>query len=455
MVYALVVFNFMFKSKKQKEKFFFYLLASLIVFLALFSIALIFIWSGQTNKRNGGVTTLQQNSQLESESQEDLTIAQKKFVKPIVAVEEPAASFSDIFSSNTWLNEDETTLLRNDSAMTLTFKPKIEIKDSGACPADFIKNNNCLGENCLEVKNNQLFYNQKLVILPDNDNILNIASLPVVDKWLVAGVAKKDHDYQPLLWWFDGQGFSSISLPLVNDKAPTIRYLGNFGLGNSGRSVLVLYSAEDGLAWQINGDEIRDISYLFLARANNGGFKPGIITFGQDRETIWYVYDATGERLRWLKFWQNNTDWIEGVISLANFLPSGTKQAVMSVQSGRQPNLSIAAYNKEKKCQFYSASDLGFIQEQQQVTSGSITGYNKSRLPINKARINRVLGGWSGFDNNWQLSFDDQSWHDVKIGQNLESIDSSGDLWWRWQVKPGSDNYNSPCLKMVNLFFWQ
>ncbi len=447
----------MFESKRKKEQLSFYFLVSLVIVLALAAIALILNWNNRpvtevAIENDNSASEIQQSSLSENKTQ----FVQKKFIQPVAAEKEPTASFSDIFSSAAWFNEDETTLLRNDSAMTLTFEPKIKIEEAHGCPDSFIKNNNCLGKNCLSIKDNQIFYNQKLVNLPANyQEILNLASQPVVDKWLIAGVVKQGDSYRPLLWWFDGQDFLAISLPLVNNQPPTIRYLGNFGLGSSGRSVLVLYSAEDGLAWQINGEEVRDISYLFPARVNNGGFKPGIIAFGQDQKTIWYVYDAAGERLRWLKLWQNNTNWIEGIISLASFLPTGTKQALMSIKPDNQPQISIAAYNEKKQCQLYTAIDYGFVQEKRQVTSVSLTSYDKNKLPIVKAKINNVLGGWSGFENNWQLSFDNKKWQTVEIGQKLDDFGQSGDLWWRWQIGPSNNPYNSPCLKMVNLVFWQ
>lgn len=448
----------MLRSKKQKETVLFYFLAALIIILAGVACCLIFYWHNQATVRtdidiseNNIVEVWQDNKQVDNNQ-----IIPKRIIQPLVINDEPTASFSDIFSNDVWLNSDETTFLRNDSAMTLTFEPKIEVQEAGVCPANFTKENHCLGENCLEIKDNKIFYNQKLINLPSQDEaVLNLAILPVVDKWLVAGVRKSGEDYQPLLWWFDGQNFSTIVLPLVNDQPPTIRYLGNFGLGRAGRSVLVLYSAEDGLAWQINDQEIKDLKYLFSARINNGGFKPGIVAFGQGKKTIWYVYDAASERLRWLKFWQNDTEWIEGAISLANFLPKNVKQAVISIKEGERPQLNVFAYDNKKECQQYEVVDNGFKQEKYQIESSSVTAYDKNKSPITKARINKVLGGWSSFNNKWQLSFDNKIWQDIEIGQSLEGANSAGDLWWRWQVEPNEDRYKSPCLKMVNLVFWR
>ena len=302
-------------------------------------------------------------------------------------------SFSDIFSGQAWLDNQQTNLFWDYSMMALTFEPKYKLRLNGDCQnnqeqcqaiADFVlPKKSCLNSNCLELYEDSLNYNGQQLNLPEKGEIVNLAFGLTNDRWLIAGVKKvSNQQYQPLAWWFDGYDFQSIELPNSKNKTSLTEYFGRLAIGVSKESALILYSSYEGRAWQINNQEIRDLSHLFGVRINNGGFWPKIISSGNGNATNWYIFDQSGLNLVFLKFWQNGTPWIEGGVSLAGYLPKDSQVAYFFPDK-EEMSLLIKVINSAKQSKLWSFLDLGFNNDgAYQATSINLTDYDQKKKKI-------------------------------------------------------------------------
>jgi len=377
-------------------------------------------------------------------------------------------SFSDLFSGTAWFDKSRTSLVRDPSAMVFTFQPNISLTNLGSCSnlhsqcqsIDNQLNINqvCINKKCLMIKNDQLIYQQKQVVLPVNGQakLLNLSISPLGDRWFIGGVQQlAEKQYQPLAWLFDGQEFRVINL-LASDNHPAqSQHLGYLSAGGQTNSFLILYSAYDGLAWQVNGSEVRDLSHFFGIRINVGGFRPKIIYTGQGKNTTWYVFNQGDQPVRWLKFWQNGTDWIEGVLDLSNRLPTDSQSAHF-LASIFDNSLKAKIVNNQGQAHLWLINDLGFISSGDgQIVSVNLAFYNKVKPRIIGALVADALGGWSGFEQEWYLSVDGQHWQAVNIGERLDFSKPVEQLWWRWRVLPSTDQWQSPCLRMITVHYFR
>lgn len=381
------------------------------------------------------------------------------------------SSFSDSFSGTAWLDIDKTNLYRDGSAMVLTFPPRLEWQNQGDCQeqlsdcqnidrflADLNSQKLCHQNDCLQISQDKLIYNSRSLAWPGHLPLINAYINRFGDRWLVAGVRKiDDKQYQPLAWWFDGRDFQSINLPGKNSQLAKSEYLGQFGAGGSSGSLLILYSAYEGLAWQVEGGQVHDLSHLWGIRVNGGGFASAIVSIGQGNKTNWYVFNRGRGTPRWLKLWQNNTEWIEGVLDLSDSLPAGVPSISFLPISDSQPKFLAKIVMADGQQQLWSFKDKGFdiSQSVYQVYSADLTAYDRRPSQITRAAVVNPAGGWSGLKNGWFLSPDQQQWLAVDPGQMIVFSTTTSQLWWRWQVKPTQDNYQSPCLKIINLNYYR
>lgn len=370
-------------------------------------------------------------------------------------------SFSDIFSSQVWLNNQQTDFFWDYSMTALIFEPNYELQLKGDCQANqqkcqsidnfILPEKVCSTNNgCLELFEDNLKYNGQQLNLPEKGEIINLAFALFNNRWLISGVKKiSDQQYQPLAWWFNNGDFQLVELP--NNELILTKHPGRLAIGVSKESALVLYSAYEGRAWQINNQEIRDLGHLFGIRVNNGGFWPKIISSGDGKSTNWYVFDQSGSDLVFLKFWQNGTSWIEGGVSLTQYLPKGSRAAYF-FPTKNEKELLIKIVNNSRQSKLWSFLDLGFKKEGvHQVTSINLTDHDQNKREIIGAVIRKVEGGLSGFTDQWSLSANGLDWSPVNLGQELYFASSSDKIFWRYQIKASSDNFSSPFIKMITL----
>ena len=380
-------------------------------------------------------------------------------------------SFTDLFSGTAWLDQSQTTLAHDTSGMVLTFAPDLEWQKLGNCQDPNIgaicqqideanrKNEagpHCLTDGrCLSLQDGQIIYQKKVVPLPvtSDEQLVNVAITPLGERWIVVGVKViAPEQYQPLAWWFDGSNFSVINL-----ASKVSNYLGQLAIGGSPDNFLILYSAEDGLAWQVRGDEIRDISYYFGFRVNNHGFKPAILQVNLNDDILWFVFDRSASQARLLKFWQNGSPWIEAMTNLSSKLPVPSSAAIFTVNSLTPLTLRAKLVDMEGQSSVWLLTDKGFILPSPagQVTSVNLTSYSVAKAKIVGAKVADMLGGWSQFNNQLFLSTDGQTWQPVNLGQRINFPSPVDSLWWRWQVSPTANKQRSPCLKTITINYYR
>jgi len=406
----------------------------------------------------------------ENTNKNSINITDKQKLSVIHHEPEYLSSFSDLFSGTAWLDLEQTNLTRDQVGMVFTFKPNIEWQFLGDCSImesrcqeinvqptkqQFCLNNKA--QNCLEIKNKQLIYQQRPLILPisDQERLVNLTVESFADRWLIAAVQKiTEEQYQPKVWWFDGYDFKEIKL--LDDVGKTVvsKYLGQMAIGGRTDSILILYSADDGLAWQVNGSEVRELSHFFGLRVNGGGFAPKIVYLGQGQDTVWYVFDQAGQQARLIKFWHNGTSWIEGGVDLTASLPSDSQAVYLTADSNN--NLTAKIIAGTGQASLWLMLDHGFIApSSSQVTSVNLTVYDRVKPQIVGAVVAGAVGGWSGLANQWSLSTDGDNWQSVQLGQRLNFQQPVSQLWWRWQVQPNANAYLSPCLKMITINYYR
>lgn len=391
-------------------------------------------------------------------------VAAEKTKKP-----EYFTSFGDLFSSSAWVDKQQTTLFHDLSGMTLTFQPNIQWHQDGLCldrPAECqvieqsLKTSaQCFGDNCLSVQNNTLFYREQLLALPPGTvgELVNLAVTRFDDRWLVTAVMKiEDDNYRPLIWWFNSGVFSVINLVDDQGNIAQSRYFGKIAVGGQADNLLLLYSAYDGLAWQIRGTEVKNLSYYFGLRVNAGGFYPKIINFQQDNETVWFVFNQNESPVRLLKFWQNGSGWIEGMLDLSEQLPRDSRSAYFMINWSDPNSLRAKITNLAGQSQLWTMRDNGFtVLSGGQVTSVNLMVYNQDKPQIIGALITDIVGGWSNFKDQWFLSVNGVDWLPIQLNQRLNFEQPTNQLWWRWQVGPGENRQQSPCLKKITINYFR
>jgi hypothetical protein len=157
-----------------------------------------------------------------------------------------------------------------------------------------------------------------------------------------------------------------------------------------------------------------------------------------------------------LKFWQNKTAWIEGMLDLSNNVPIGSRAAYFLVNPVKPQQLLAKIIDSSGQSQLWSFIDYGFIaSSSNQVTSVNLTTYDRVKPQIVGVVVAEAVGGWSGLANQWSLSTDGYNWQSVQLGQRLNFGQPVNQLWWRWQVQPNANAYLSPCLKMITVNYYR
>jgi len=385
-------------------------------------------------------------------------------------------SFSDLFSNTAYIDEGATNLTYDVSAMVFTFAPHYTWQELGSCsslPAecgavDRLSKEQVYGplcrdpKHCLSLETGQILYNGKKLALPTTEPLINFSLGLFGQRWLIGGVKViSEKEYEPVVWWFDGANFEPLDFKGYNDQAPRSPYRGYLAFGGWPDNIFIVYSAKDGLAWQVRGQEIIDLSRYFSFRVNNGGFEPSIIGAKQSHQTVWYVFDHSASQPRLLKYWQNENKWIEGSLDLSSNLPTGTVAAIFSLEKAEPLILRAKIINQEGEASLWLLKDDGFIAPSStaQVTSVDLTGSGNSnsniQADITGVIVAELMGGWSGFKEQILLSPDGQKWLPIKIGERFDFTPQASHLFWRWQVEKNDYPEQSPCLKKININYFR
>jgi len=239
----------------------------------------------------------------------------------IIKVEGPKtnifSTFFDSFANSTQIDATNTNLYRDDAANAIMFPPDYSwgVADNETVLKNqdkFINpNRRCLNGQCLEQRDNNLLFQDKLVTFPREIKKSDIVALTLGaldSKWLVGITLKDGKNYQGKVYYFSDNKFT----PLLTNKKISSQYLGEFGFGGHDSDFLVIYGAYLGIAYRVQGNNITDISKFFDYRAMDKGFRPEVIRTSNGQITNWYIYSLSPDKSRFIKLWQNENQEISG-----------------------------------------------------------------------------------------------------------------------------------------------
>lgn len=369
-------------------------------------------------------------------------------------------SFGDNFSSNAYLNTEQTNMYLDDTVSALMFPLKYEF-EVNLCGDD------CdLGENTINTTANP-DYLSDLNKLPQplpkdlEDKEIVAAKLSMLDNKQVASfVVKKGSEEQAFVYFLEDEKYVSIITDKTKEKIIT-KYgrLGGVAVaGGSDDNFIILYSGYEGIAYHYLKGKLYDASKFFGLRVTGGGFSSHIIKQGEGSDTTWYVVSLDRKKNRLIKLWQNNTPYIKGSADLSyNLSKELNNIEVIGISGEERGKIKYLLANNT----VITFSDYGFDNSQvRQVVSKNI---NTKNYPVYKAII-KAMGVC--LQNQ-----DDSSYHDdfpssdvdIYLGDSMSNFKkvipqnvipfsgSSNELFFRivFYPTPGDSSY-SPWLDNVN-----
>lgn len=172
----------------------------------------------------------------------------------------------------------------------------------------------CFGDTCLEQKYLSLFLDGEPLTLPSELTNIKALSIGLVKSgdaladsgegfFLLGATIYQDDSYQGLVYILKNSKFEQI-LTKTEIISP---YFGRFGFGGEPDDFLVIYGAEQGLAYRLQSgtQEIEDLSHFFDFRLMDRGFKAEVIKLEQDNRANFYLFSLTENKPKFIKLWEN------------------------------------------------------------------------------------------------------------------------------------------------------
>ncbi|MEI6835977.1 MAG: hypothetical protein WCK59_04030 [Candidatus Falkowbacteria bacterium] len=305
----------------------------------------------------------------------------------------------------------------------------------------------CLGNNCLELRNNKLFYNNQLVALPDgikSSSLQAISLGTVASRWLV-GLTIKDSGYRGEVFYFDGSKFFKVT-----NFSPVIsKYFGLFGFGGDDSDFMIVYGAYQGQAFRVQGNMITNLDKFFSYRPMNNGFKTEIIK----AKNTWYIYSSTTNNPKFIKLWEDSSGTIVGALSLGGDLQlSGA--AEFNLIKTDSNSLTLLARLKNKESETWKVfTDSGFLNNKAGVLVTLPTPHDALNSQI---FINKIYESELGVDKEGQnsvkmeFSVDGLKWQNLPQGQNLDFKQAGTKYYFlRLNFAPVQESFYSPFVDKI------
>ena len=310
----------------------------------------------------------------------------------------------------------------------------------------------CLGNNCLEVRNNKLFYNNNFLALPfglKSADLQAISLGTVASRWLV-GLTIKDNGYRGEVFYFDGVKFSK----LTNFNPVVSKYFGLFGFGGEDNDFLIIYGAYQGQAFRVQGDNITNLDKFFSYRPMSNGFKAEIIKAKNGSTANWYVYSATTNNPKLIKLWQDDSGAIIGAISLASDLKITGESAQFNLVAAQANSLTLLAKIKNNNQESWKVfKDYGFITDQEKVLVTLPVAHDALN---SKIIINNIYESQLGVDSQGkslvkiQFSIDGLNWQDLPLGKDLNFPQAATkDYFLKLNFAPTTNHFYSPFVSNI------
>jgi hypothetical protein len=280
-------------------------------------------------------------------------------------------------------------------------------------------------------------------------------------------VLAQDEDEYGLVYSFDGSDFLNIisNTSNYNIRSKYQRQGGRIGFGGSDDNYIIFYAGYSAKAFQVIGDEIVDISQMFGLRVTNKGFIPQILQSGSGNDSTWYICSLDKDNPKFIKLWQNNTNYIQGSLDLSSDIYTSSNlydnfdYCYLSNNEDKKVYLSFRSNNANsnlKSLNIWQFKDNGFDNSYDyKVVSADILGkdnYVASNAVIKEIGLSANEKRYSNNINDFgslYLSTDNNDWQRVDVGQRVFFDENTKNLYWRLDLS-SADNYFSPWLDHVN-----
>lgn len=316
----------------------------------------------------------------------------------------------------------------------------------------------CIKDNCLEVKNGKILYNDKSLLLPSGIKAKDIHAISlglVESKWLV-GFTLKKNGYEGQVFYFDGLKFSQI--PGLNNIYS--EYPGLFGFGGTKDDFLIIYGAYKGKAFRVQGEKISNLDKFFSYRVMNKGFKPEVIRAQSDNYINWYIYSSTIDNPHFLKLWQDKKGEIVGIMSLLADLGIKEQTIELKLVESALDHVSLISKAKEGGHEsWHLFKDFGFLNEETKMLISLPTIYDSTDAD-NKMYINAIKENSIHMDEQgkefvkMEFSLDGSAWQAVRIGKNFDFIQEPTNRYFLKIIfSPTGDKFYSPYISMITFSY--
>lgn len=310
----------------------------------------------------------------------------------------------------------------------------------------------CLNNDCVEYKDNKLFYNNKVVSFPSGIKAkdLKAISLGIVgQKWLI-GFTLKDIGYRGEVFYFDGATFSQISnLPSISST-----YFGLFGFGGEEDDFLIIYGSYQGQAFRVRGDKITNLDNFFGYRPMNNGFKSEIIRAESNNYVNWYIYSSTLDALRFIKLWEDKDGEISGEASLLydlNIIGKSVEFQLIEAKSDKA--VLLAKINSGTNTSWKVFTDKGFVNDKEKILVTLPITHDAESSEI---FIKKIYESSLELDKDGQalvkveFSVDGQKWQNISWGKDIsfEQV-ATKHYFIRTVFSPPGNKFYSPAISNI------
>lgn len=324
-------------------------------------------------------------------------------------------SFSDLFSGEGRVSLSQSSGVywgRNETAFISP--PVYEWRKVGEIET-FFDTTSCIGGVCIEKKEEDIFLNNEIVILPFSSERISVSYGMTSNMFIVGQVVFHDGVYEGYVYTLTPQG------DLEELFSFSSQYKGALGIGGYTNEWMVVYGAYEGRAWHVTGDSITDISSLVSFRIMNGGFAPHIIRGDEG----WYIIGEEDLNPKFIKLFGSPVPY--GVIDFSPLLFTENIRSIsLSLFDGNTTFVFYSPYTEET----WEFVDKGFFLEKAEIVSENI---NVSFNPIAYVVLkDLVLKGSIPLDI--LISSDKEEWESIHRGENLLFRDTS--LFWKIVLDP-------------------
>lgn len=306
----------------------------------------------------------------------------------------------------------------------------------------------CINNDCLNLKEDKIYYNNKSLALPTRlkeKKIENISIYPLESSWLIGFVFLEEGSEKGRVYMFDGKKYKDLD---EGDKFPFLslpEFKGaRFGFGGDSDNYLVLYGGYKFLGYQVRDNNKYDIARFLGLRVSDGGFYPQAIKLELEGDTIWYLYSLDEDKPRLVKLWQNGSKSIKGSLSLREpLLERKGRIDSAYLRKGIAENEVEFILKKNNTYQKMLLIDNGFIQKDKYtLISNNIL---KEKRLLNEATFYSILACASDTcgssippsDLKFTVSGDGYNYFSFKFNETIKFPDKS--KAFHWKIESGKE----------------